>query len=536
IDPSSSDCGRARAVGRLPAPRAGRDLLLGPGSARRAAAAAGLAKAVRNCDEMMTEAGGLPDAPVDPDGEDCGGDEEGEDSERRAAAKVMKEFLLSALESLAKNKGGSEFASENRERLSTLLVHRLLEAEEQQTRRRQREGQQPGRFCPPAELAACALDGCEFEPRLSPEAECRPVAAWCRGGLRAVVHARCSAEEVAAADCEDVCWPARLLTFVSTVWHQLCLQLVSTVWHQLCLQFVSTVWQQLCLQLVSTVWHLVSAACVHCLASCVCSSCPLSGILRLQLVSTVWHLVSADCVPMQRIVSKFHRTASIFSRLPAKLCPSTRFHAAPQVELPDCHVTSISRSFDGEWAVPLPDGAACVTGRLKLFDTDSGELLRDLDSCDSVRLGGIVLSADGRLLVGKKQREPRVVQAYSMSDGSRLLNYKYESEPLGLLLPRWDRLLALLPWERQPVHLFELLVRNSVRNSMRNSVRNSLRNSMRNSVRNSLRNSVRNSLWNSLWNSVRNSVRNSLRNSMRNSVRNSLWNSLWNSVRNSMRN
>uniref|UniRef100_A0A1I8IVH0 Snurportin-1 n=1 Tax=Macrostomum lignano TaxID=282301 RepID=A0A1I8IVH0_9PLAT len=315
IDPSSADCGRARAVGGLPVPRAGRDLLLGPGSARRAAAAAGLAKAVQNCDEMMTEASGLPDEPVDPDGEDCGGDEEGEDSERRAAAKVMKEFLLSAWSRWPRTK-------RVRQRESGAPLHAAgapspgsRGASDAEAAARRAAARQVLPACGVGSLRAGRL---RVRTASVSGGECRPVAAWCRGGLRAVVHARCSAEEVAAADCEDVCWPARLLT----------------------------------------------------------------------------------------------------------------------MELPDCHVTSISRSFDV--GGPLPDGAACVTGRLKLFDTDSGELLRDLDTCDSVRAG-------------------RHRAAYSMSDGSRLLNYKYESEPLGLLLPRRDRLLALLPWERQPVHLFELL-------------------------------------------------------------------------------
>ncbi|PAA49519.1 hypothetical protein BOX15_Mlig013297g3 [Macrostomum lignano] len=146
----------------------------------------------------------------------------------------------------------------------------------------------------------------------------------------------------------------------------------------------------------------------------------------------------------------------------------------------DYKVLTISKTFDAGVLYLLDDGLHCITYRLKVFNIETGELVRDLDPTNSVILMDMLVTPDRRLVIGKKyeparqvhiynnpldddqsmeQEEfhdpPRVVQAYRVADGSIAFDYIFEDEPFLMLAPSNDRLVIVL--ENHPVQLYEIL-------------------------------------------------------------------------------
>uniref|UniRef100_A0A1I8HSJ9 NACHT domain-containing protein n=1 Tax=Macrostomum lignano TaxID=282301 RepID=A0A1I8HSJ9_9PLAT len=135
---------------------------------------------------------------------------------------------------------------------------------------------------------------------------------------------------------------------------------------------------------------------------------------------------------------------------------------------------SLSRTFDAGVLYLLPDGMHCVTYRLKIFNIETGLLVKDLKPDQSIILYEMVLSPDSELLVGKLYKParrikitsgdnsgldefvdpPKTVQAYRVADGQQVFNYLFETEPFMLLVPSAKYMAILLRYH--PVQLYRI--------------------------------------------------------------------------------
>uniref|UniRef100_A0A1I8JC45 NACHT domain-containing protein n=1 Tax=Macrostomum lignano TaxID=282301 RepID=A0A1I8JC45_9PLAT len=142
----------------------------------------------------------------------------------------------------------------------------------------------------------------------------------------------------------------------------------------------------------------------------------------------------------------------------------------------DYKVLSISKTFDAGVLYLLDDGIHCITYRLKVFNIETGELVRDLDPTNSVILKDMLATPDRRLVIGKKFEPPRsvkmmgrdddssdieafedpakIIQAFSTTDGTMVFNYSFEEEPFLMLAPSNDRIVMLLL--HHPIQLYEI--------------------------------------------------------------------------------
>ncbi|PAA68612.1 hypothetical protein BOX15_Mlig012608g1 [Macrostomum lignano] len=139
-------------------------------------------------------------------------------------------------------------------------------------------------------------------------------------------------------------------------------------------------------------------------------------------------------------------------------------------------VVSVSKTFDSGILCLLPDGERCVTYRMKIVSVQTGETVRDLDPTNAVVLKDMLLTMDGSVLIGRRlalgqrwsdrdqedeteedlmQDGQRILQAFSLLDGSLLFNYLFEEEPVLLMSPSPNRLVVLL--RDHPVQVYEIL-------------------------------------------------------------------------------